>query len=647
MLLIPVGLDETRLGRLPFICIAIVVLNVAAFVATSAASGDAEIEQRLRDVVEYWQKRPYLELPQEMGERFHLTRERLADLTRTRVAAAAPGDAVAEQAQLQALCDDLFAAIEDTPERRWALVPARGIAQPGWITHQFLHGSLGHLVGNMLVFFLVVAPFLEDAWGRLFFAAFYLTGGVVAGIAQVIPMGHSSVHVLGASGAISACLGAFALRFAHRRVRMFYWFGLFFRGTFFVPAWLYAFFGLAMDLLGLKLDGTAGHVAYGAHVGGFLFGLAAAVAIRATGLDSRLAPEGAPRWGRTAAASRGSDALAAGRSGDARGHLEDAVARDPSDRASLLALARLHAASFDRAAATSAIERLLRQHFASRDAASVRSLLRELGAVVDPAELHPVVAYRAAEVLGDDDAALAERLDEVAASGGGAVAVKALLRSAERARRVDPTKAVALAEQARDSEDASPELRARADAILRQVAGPPRDDVRPAPDVPPPQDATPPQDEGAPRLDQRTPVRLLHCRLLAASSAGLELVTEEGRRAVLPPALVASLAAGVVAEHVRGGRHLRNAVVLDLLLRRRPGESGRVVLRLLGNDMALAAIHPGVAPRDAFARIVDALVAASGAPTSPSADAAAGRPFTAFRDAIAFEEASWGRRLDG
>jgi hypothetical protein len=62
-------------------------------------------------------------------------------------------------------------------------------------------------------------------------------------------------------------------------------------------------------------------------------------------------------------------------------------------------------------------------------------------------------------------------------------------------------------------------------------------------------------------------------------------------------------------------------------------------------DMALAAIHPGAPPREAYARIVDALVAASGAAAAPSPDAAAGRPFAGFADVAAFERATWGRAL--
>jgi membrane associated rhomboid family serine protease len=620
--IIPIGLDETRISRLPWVSIAILVLCVGAYFATSAGGGEEEVQSRYREVLVYWRAHPYLELPAVMGQRFGLTKEKITRASGTRAPAAAPPSAPAEQARLEALCDELVEAFDELPVRRWSLVPSRGAAQPGWITHLFMHGSLGHLLGNMLVFVLVVAPFLEDAWGRPFFLAFYLVGGVVAGAAQALPMGDSPIHVLGASGAISACLGAFALRFAHRRVRMFYWFLLFVRGTFFVPAWAYAFFGLAMDLLGLKLAGTGGGVAYAAHVGGFLFGLGVATVVRATGLDDRLAPEGAARWGRTLSASRAEDALAAGRTSDARAHLEAALEKDPSDEPSMLALARVYAGAFERERATPLIEKLVAARIARNDAGGAQAILVELEAGLDPELLRPATAYRAATLVADP--LLADRLDAVAARGGGALAAKALLRSAERARAADPGRARALAEAARDAGGAPPELRERADALARACA--------PAAAPPPP-------------LDPAAPVRLVHCRLLGTSERGLDLATEDGKRAVLPPRAIAALAGAVVAEHPVGDRVMKNAVLLDLLLHPRPGERARTVLRLRGHEMALAAIHPGIAPPEAYARMVEGLLGASGATAVPSASTAAGRPFARFGDAAAFEAAAWGRTL--
>jgi membrane associated rhomboid family serine protease len=672
---LPIGLDETRLSRLPWVSITLLALNVLAFAATAASSADDELESRFDELVAYWSERPHLELPEELGRRFDLDADRLAELTGVPRPAGAAYVSAAEQEELESRSAALLEAHDATPARRFGLVPERGLAQPGWLTHLFMHGGLGHLLGNMLVFFLVVAPFLEDAWGRPFFLAFYLLGGLAAGAAQALPALDSGVPIVGASGAISACLGAFALRFAHRRVRIFYWLWIIVRGTFFVPVWAYALFGLAMDLFGLWAEGASGGIAYGAHVGGFVFGLGVAVALRSSGLEARLAPDGAVGAGHSMATSRAAEALADGRTTDARDHFAAALRKDPDDPEALLGLARLAAAAFDRAAATAHAERLLTR-LAPRDPRAARAMLVELAPALDAEAFRPAQAYRAAELLGGEDPALADRLDEVAARAGGAVAAKALLRAAERVRAADPALALERARRAAAVDGAPPELVRRAEALVEglRAAAPaalvappdPHAPIELPEDVPPgaggrfaglelPDLAEPPgvvelADEGgaalAALLDPSAPVRLVHCRLVGGEGTRLALATGTGTGTrTLPAERVAGLAAGVLAEHGAGAERRRNAVLLDLLLRAQPGETGRVVVRIPGHAMALAALHPGVPPHDAFGRVVDALLGATGAPAAPSPSEAAGRPFARFADAEAFELATWGRRL--
>src|SRR5262249_22180793 len=142
------------------------------------------------------------------------------------------------QAELDRLFERVLAAAAG-PMRRWALVPARGFAQPGWITGFFLHFGWMHLLGNLL-FLYIVAPLLEDAWGRMRFLAFYVMGGLVANLAQFSLAPHSQIAIAGASGAIAACMGAFSIRFATQRVRMAYfiWLIRIWVGTALVPAWI-------------------------------------------------------------------------------------------------------------------------------------------------------------------------------------------------------------------------------------------------------------------------------------------------------------------------------------------------------------------------------------------------------------------------
>ena len=637
-MLLPIGLDETRVARLPWVSIVLSSLCVLALVATWVGHDGDALQERYAEVIGYWLERPYLEPPGDAEARFGLDGETVARLGGD----AEPGLAVEVEAEQRELDERYAALIEEhdaSPLRRFGLVPARGVAQVGWLTGMFMHAGLLHLLGNLLLFFLVVGPFLEDAWGRPFFLGFYLAGGVIAGLAQALPMGDSPITIVGASGAISACLGAFALRFAHRRVRILYWFFIVVRGTFFVPAWAYAIIAFALDLLSLSFDGVGGGVAYAAHVGGFAFGFAVAATLRATGLEARLTPEGVAGPGRTLAASRAAEALQHGDLSGARGAYEDALRKDPDDPEALLGLLRIAGASLDRAAAGRHLERLAARRLQAGDVAGARALLLEHGAIADPSEWRPATALRAAEAVGAADAELADRLERAAERGGGAVEAKALLRRAARARGPSPGLALELAGRAAAIPGLPDELAARARALETSL----RAEVAAAPPAPDPH--APIALDAPPPLSPADAVRVVPCRLQEVRDGTLRLTTGAGRPAELAAARVAAVAAGLVAELEEGGATLRNRVLLDLLVHPREGERGRVVIRLAGHALPLAQLHPGVPPPEAFARVVEALLAASGAVAVPSAAAAAGRPLSRFRDVPAYEQGVWGRRV--
>ncbi len=144
-------------------------------------------------------------------------------------------------------------------------------------TSMFLHGSFLHILGNM-VFLAIFGPNVEDAVGRLRFLAFYLLGGLIALGAQVLVDPSSTGPTLGASGAIAAVLGGYILLYPRARILTLV-FIIFFVTIIELPAYaLLGFWFFEQILFGVA--GTAnplgggGGVAYFAHVGGFLFGLA-------------------------------------------------------------------------------------------------------------------------------------------------------------------------------------------------------------------------------------------------------------------------------------------------------------------------------------------------------------------------------------
>ena len=104
------------------------------------------------------------------------------------------------------------------------------------IISMFLHGSWGHLLGNML-FFWVFGNNIEDSMGPGRFLVFYLLCGLVAAGAHVLVNPASPVPTVGASGAISGVMGAYLVLYPRVRVNMLFIFVIFFK-VFAIPAWL-------------------------------------------------------------------------------------------------------------------------------------------------------------------------------------------------------------------------------------------------------------------------------------------------------------------------------------------------------------------------------------------------------------------------
>jgi membrane associated rhomboid family serine protease len=149
---------------------------------------------------------------------------------------------------------------------------------PFWLTiltSMFLHGSLLHLGGNML-FLWIFGNNIEDSMGRLTFVVFYLLGGLAALGLQVLMDPDSMIPTVGASGAIAAVLGAYALLYPRARVVTFVFIIIIFTVVE-LPALLVLGLWFLLQLLPAfsePVSGTGGGVAYFAHIGGFLFGLA-------------------------------------------------------------------------------------------------------------------------------------------------------------------------------------------------------------------------------------------------------------------------------------------------------------------------------------------------------------------------------------
>jgi membrane associated rhomboid family serine protease len=148
------------------------------------------------------------------------------------------------------------------------------------VTCLFLHGDLIHLSGNML-FVLVFGRRVETQLGMLSFGLFYLAGGITACLVHTLAESDSSIPLIGASGAISGVLGAFLISNPRARITLVLDPTLIYflhRLTVRLPAWLFLL-GWFLLQIGLALKPRASNVAFWAHVGGFLGGVATAGAV--------------------------------------------------------------------------------------------------------------------------------------------------------------------------------------------------------------------------------------------------------------------------------------------------------------------------------------------------------------------------------
>ncbi len=158
----------------------------------------------------------------------------------------------------------------------YALIPAQvtdGGGLSGLFTSMFLHAGWMHLAGNML-FLWIYGDNVEDEMGHIPYLLFYLACGTAAGLAQVLFEPGSWVPMVGASGAIAGVMGGYLLLFPKAKVDILIIFIVFFR-IFPIPAWIMLALWFAMQFVGgMGATPETGGVAYWAHAGGFIIGLA-------------------------------------------------------------------------------------------------------------------------------------------------------------------------------------------------------------------------------------------------------------------------------------------------------------------------------------------------------------------------------------
>lgn len=679
-MIIPIGHEESQVRRWPWVSFAIMAICLLALLATNGAAHDpalGEAAPTLEDAASYWRDHPYLEARPEVEAEVGYDvppsqRAQYVALLRDEAQAWAPDDPAAlaaEQEELDALTERALAGggrlPAEHPYRKWGFTPADP-GPVGLVTHMFMHAGWIHLLSNLFLFFLA-GPALEDRWGRPLFGAFFLAAGIAAALFFAVMTREGALPLVGASGAIAGVLGAFLVRFLRTELRFayFFWVGFYVRtGTFEAPAWLMLPLWFASELLSAGLMDAAGvsdGVAYWAHVGGFLFGAGAALAVRGARLEERFihsAIEAKVTLARGNPALEEAARLRAG--GDVEGAfslLETESRRSPDDPDVGVACWDAAVALQRPEAAAPALARAIRRLSAGDTLPTALGYWTELiglvpGALVEPASLLRFVpALRRESRFVEASRALRDAVDPANRELLPAQA----LRVVELARESDPAVALAAAQRALASPELPPPARDRLAAELpaleRATAAAPPATPAPQPERAPapagadrsldfdpgPADLPPLPSEAeaaGPALAARfSDVKVAEAVPTALGDAALELALPGGRSGRLELAKVQAIAVGRVA-----GLAAKPVILVDLLLNHAElGEGALRLVRLRSDRFDPRGLAAGATPLGAFRAFLHALAARTNATLLPDPESFRGGAFAKLADLDAWQ----------
>jgi membrane associated rhomboid family serine protease len=394
---IPIGNEKSTVRRLPWITFSIMAINVFIYFVTlpTVAGQQGELMKLGVRMEQFVQQ--HRELLADEGVRTKLTAVGLI----TKLESDAIADQLNQAPELEArynewlgsteaqtLRDELdqkLTAYKDAAEAslwyKYGLSPNGNWRLHQLITAAFVHSGSIHLFGN-LIFFFAVAFSLEDLWGRGVFLSFYLLGAAASVIPSLIH--PAAVPSIGASGAISATMGAFLFRLPKTKIKLccvplltpVWWLRLLCgrkKLIVMVPGYVYLASYFIAQLVYWYFDKKAGSVAnvgYSIHIAGFVFGAGFALMMKLTKYEEEhINPkiEAMVSFSAAPAVTQGLEALDRGDTVMAERKLRAHLARQPNDSNALLAAIQVYqqTSNFDQLNAMYA--RLIRLHLAKED----------------------------------------------------------------------------------------------------------------------------------------------------------------------------------------------------------------------------------------------------------------------------------------
>ncbi len=288
-MIIPIGHESDKVRRLPWISFFLMAscLFVHILISVEIGKKGEELESTAKELLNYYIQHPYLKLDPEtkkllFGKKENEDVEEMLDIYRRRESRKIHLFQDEKQEKLDQLSQKLKNIIDDVPYRKYGFIPAKK-SFISLVTYMFIHGGWLHLIGNLLLLYLT-GPFIEDVWGRPIFTAFYIIAGLFSGFMFSLYYPNFMGPLIGASGAIAGLMGAFLIRYWKTKIKFFYIFFLFIRGTFKAPAWVMLPIWLALEIFSVNaidsVNAEGGGVAHWAHIWGFIFGVVVAAGIK-------------------------------------------------------------------------------------------------------------------------------------------------------------------------------------------------------------------------------------------------------------------------------------------------------------------------------------------------------------------------------
>jgi membrane associated rhomboid family serine protease len=376
LVLIPLRHENMRGRRWPYVTFALIGLNILAFLLTYGPMKDQQAprSQVRLQLLAFVAAHPDLQLSpvsqsyvdgvkKYLGDRFEPA---FKDKKYAAMIHSTSDDPEVLQQQMDKYCDAYETELKTDILDNYAFVPARPHLL-AYLTANFLHGGWLHLIGNM--WFLWLAGFiLEDNWGRIIYPAFYLIAGAAALQFYGWCAPGSYMPLVGASGAVAALMGAFLVRFPKMKIEMAL-LAYFVRYRFKAPAYALLPLWLFMEFFYGSVMGVSSPVAHWAHVGGFLFGMAAAYGLQRSGLEQKAfdAIESKVAWSADPEMVRASDAIEKSNYEEAAAILKAYVQQKPSNADALEMLQNVQWRRNDIPAYLDATAQLLQAHLKAQD----------------------------------------------------------------------------------------------------------------------------------------------------------------------------------------------------------------------------------------------------------------------------------------